>query len=495
MKKTANTAKALSLVGCVLMAATPALAQNTPWYGGANIGRSAATIDGDRIRDQLEQSGVLNVTGFDKDDRETGYKIFGGYQFNQYLSTELGFFDLGKFDFSATTNPPGTLDGSIKVRGLNLDLVGFLPVTERFSAFGRIGVSYTHAKDDLYSTGAVAPVNSNNTERAGNYKFGAGVQYAFTPALAMRAEAERYRISSDNLSDGDVDLFSLGVVYRFGQQSAAAPARQMAAPVQQVVAPVQVVVPVAARNQQYCSVLDIHFEILRDEMQGEDLEKLAVLGTFMNKYPETTAVIQGHSDNVGTQQANQALSLRRAQNVVHYLTTEQGIAASRLKAEGYGSTRPVADNRTTEGQRANRRIAAVIACATDIADLEVQAARVTIAMEIEFDHNRADIKPEYNRGLSDVARFMRANPSVDATVEGHAGSRILEGPVSAQTADRIARLRAQAVVDHLVARDGVPRSRLTASSFGQDRRISYGTTLDEQQENRRVNIIFNYPAR
>ncbi|WP_292258030.1 outer membrane beta-barrel protein, partial [Marinospirillum sp.] len=283
------------------MAATPAFAEDSFWYGGANIGQSAAKIDSGSIRSELEQSGALDVTEFDRDNKDLGYKIFGGYQFNQNLAIELGVFDLGQFDFEATTNPAGSLDGRIKVKGLNLDLVGLLPMTERLSAFGRVGISYAHAKDNFSSTGAVTTANSSTTEKSGNYKFGAGVQYDFTPALAMRAEAERYRISSDSLSDGDVDLFSLGMVYRFGQQSEP-PIQRSAAPVQQTPP------PVAVKNQQYCSVLDIHFEIRRDEMQREDMEKLAVLGTFMNKYPETTAVIQGHSDNIGNQQDNQALS-------------------------------------------------------------------------------------------------------------------------------------------------------------------------------------------
>ena len=52
-------------------------------------------------------------------------------------------------------------------------------------------------------------------------------------------------------------------------------------------------------TQRYCSILDVQFEINRHEIRREDKEKLAVVGTFLRKYTDTTAVIEGHTDNVG----------------------------------------------------------------------------------------------------------------------------------------------------------------------------------------------------
>jgi len=121
-----------------------------------------------------------------------------------------------------------------------------------------------------------------------------------------------------------------------------------------------------AKTEQYCSILDIQFEVNKNTVQRESEEKINKVGIFMNKYPKTTAVIEGHSDEVGTTADNMLLSERRAQNVVNYLVDKSGIARSRLKAVGYGETRPIGDNKTQEGQRLNRRINAVIACATDI---------------------------------------------------------------------------------------------------------------------------------
>jgi len=269
-------------------------------------------------------------------------------------------------------------------------------------------------------------------------------------------------------------------------------APRAAKPAMPVAAPLLVIVPVPVNTQQYCSILDIQFEIKQDDIQREEKEKLVVVGTFMNKYPDTTAVIEGHTDNVGTDAYNLKLSQRRAESVVDYLVTDLHIASSRLSAVGYGEMRPIADNSTDEGKQMNRRINAVIACATDIAGLRVLPARVTMAMEMEFDPYKAEIEPQYRDRLATVANFMKVNPTVTATVEGHAGKLVGKQHVSAELAMDISRQRAQHVVDYLADKLGVARSRLSAEGYGQSRRVAYGTTLEGQQENRRVNIIFNY---
>jgi OmpA-OmpF porin, OOP family len=256
--------------------------------------------------------------------------------------------------------------------------------------------------------------------------------------------------------------------------------------------PVLVIVPIMVKNQQYCSILDIQFDIKQDTIQLDEKENLAVLGTFMIKYPDTSAVIEGHTDNVGTQEQNMKLSQQRAENVVGYLVGTFHISPARLTAVGYGESRPIADNNTNEGKQANRRINAVIACATDIAGFNLAPARMTMSMEMEFNPLKAEIEPMYRDGLREVANFLKANPSVTGTVEGHAGKFVGKKQVTPELAMEISQQRAQNVVNYLVDNLGISRARLTTVAFGQTRRVNYGTTLDEQQENRRVNIVFNY---
>lgn len=496
MKHVAKRIGALSLVTLSGMASPWATADDSGWYGGASVGQSTAKIDDDRISRDLLGSG-LTATSITDDDSDIGFKILGGYQFNRNFSLEGGYFDLGRMSFTAVTMPAGTLQGNISLNGLNLDAVGALPLTEKLSLLGRAGLNYAEAKDSFSGAGAVSVANAGASKRDLNYKYGIGLQYDFTRAFGVRAEAERYRIDDAVGNKGDVDLLSLGMVYRFGRSNpveqgtaAAPPPVADATPVApaSAVAPVLVVVPVAARTAQYCSILDIQFEINQGDIQREEKEKLGVVGTFLKKYPETTVMIEGHSDNVGSTDHNIELSRQRAETVARYLVDSFQIAPSRVRAVGYGDTRPVADNRSEEGKRMNRRINAVIGCATDIEGLAVLPARTTMAMEMEFDVNKAEVKPQYDAELRKVAKFLKANPGVTATVEGHTGNLQATPELAMEMSQR----RAQSVVNYLVDTLGVDRSQLAAEGFGQTRRFAYNTSAEGQQENRRVNIIFNY---
>jgi OOP family OmpA-OmpF porin len=483
----ATLSRTLAFAVMAVLASSAATAAEQGWYVGGNIGESKATIDNDRITSSLLGAG-FTTTSFVEDESELGYKLFGGYQFNKYLALEGGYFDLGKFGFTATTVQAGTLSGDLKVKGLNFDIVGFVPLNEKFSAFARAGVNYAEASSTFGGTGAVNVLNPRRSKTAADYKVGLGLQYDFTPSFAMRAEVERYRIDDTVGNKGDIDLGSIGVLFRFGGAKPAQVVQASPAPVVYA-EPVIVVVPVAAQTERYCSILDFQFEINQDDIERADKEKLRVVGTFLEKYPNTTAVIEGHTDNVGTPADNLKLSQRRADSVVSYLTETFHVAPARMTAVGYGETRPIGDNNTGEGKRMNRRIGAVVACATDIEGLKVLPERMTMALLIEFDQNKADVKPEYRTDLLRVANFLKANPSVTATIEGHTGNL----QATAELAREISQRRAQNVVNYLVDNFGIARTRLAAEGFGRTRRFAYNTSLEGQQENRRVNVIINYP--
>ena len=83
-------------------------------------------------------------------------------------------------------------------------------MTGEFAVFGRMGTTYAEAKDRFRSSGAVVVSNPNPSERAANWKAGVGMQYAFTPALSVRAEIERYRINDAVGNKGDINMASTG---------------------------------------------------------------------------------------------------------------------------------------------------------------------------------------------------------------------------------------------------------------------------------------------
>lgn len=498
--KTSIASGTLAMAVCAAIASPLAsAAEDSGWYLGINAGQARATIDDERISSALLDAGFASAS-IREDNDHFGYKAFAGYDFNRFFALEGGYFDPGRFGYYATTVPAGTLSGNMRLNGVNLDALVFLPLTEKFSAFGRFGVNYAKVRDSFVGGGAVSSVTPDQNERDANYKFGFGLQYGFTPAFAMRAEAERYRISDPVGPKGDIDMFSIGLLYKMGRNTAPAmaaapppppppppaPRPVVAAPAP---APAPVIAPAPPRTQRYCSVLDLHFEINKAAIEREDLEKLKVAGTFLETYPRNTAVIEGYTDNVGSDEANQRLSQRRAQGVVTHLLSNYRITPGQLTAVGYGETNPVADNSTEAGKRQNRRIEAVIECANDVAGLTVKSARLTMALLIEFDANSADIKPQYRNDLKEVADYLKANPAVTATVEGHTGDLQATPDMALQISQR----RAQNVVNYLVENFAIDRSRLAAAGFGQSRPVAYNTTLEGQQDNRRVNIIINYP--
>lgn len=85
-------------------------------------------------------------------------------------------------------------------------------------------------------------------------------------------------------------------------------------------------------------------------------DRLLAIGAYaLEKVPESTLVITGHTDSVGSADYNQQLSEQRAQIIVDYMVSK-GIPADRIVAVGRGEAEPIADNGTPEGRARNRRI-------------------------------------------------------------------------------------------------------------------------------------------
>lgn len=112
--------------------------------------------------------------------------------------------------------------------------------------------------------------------------------------------------------------------------------------------------------------LDIQFDTNKDEIKAQYHGRLKEVAEFMTAYPETKAVIEGHTDSVGSAAYNQKLSQRRAESVRNYLIQNFNISPNRLTAKGFGEERPVASNDTDGGRRKNRRIQAVFSTETEV---------------------------------------------------------------------------------------------------------------------------------
>jgi len=348
----ARTAATLGCLAAAALAGPASNAQQAGWYAGANIGRSAATIDDDRITSGLAGQG-LATTGIDNNDRDTGYKLYGGYQLNPYFGVQGGWFDLGTMGYTATTTPAGSLSGEVRLQGVDLDLVGSWPVTEHFSVFGLVGVAYTRARGTFSSAGAVRMPypGTSSSDRHADLKFGGGLAWRFNEAWEMRAQAERFRVRDTVGNRGDIDLLSLGLVYRFG----GAPAPRAAAPAPAYVAsaapapapapqppPVAVMPPPAPRPAPVTVhfAADALFGFDKSELRAEGKQALDGLAGELRGVEYDSIRVVGHTDRLGSTEYNERLSRRRAEAVAAYLAST-GIPASRLASSGVGESQPV----------------------------------------------------------------------------------------------------------------------------------------------------------
>lgn len=134
-----------------------------------------------------------------------------------------------------------------------------------------------------------------------------------------------------------------------------------------VIAPAPVVVapaPVPAPAPKLCSpaVINVQFDTNKADLKPQYRDELKTLADFLNEFPKATGVIEGHTDNVGPKALNMKLSQRRADTIRNYLVKEFGIAPERIKAVGYGPTKPIASNKTKAGKAQNRRIESNFTC-------------------------------------------------------------------------------------------------------------------------------------
>ncbi len=100
----------------------------------------------------------------------------------------------------------------------------------------------------------------------------------------------------------------------------------------------------------------IHFQTNRDVIKSESFALLTEVSNIIKAHPKIRRLrIEGHTDDRGPDGFNRRLSERRADAVKRFLV-EAGIAPSRLVSQGFGETRPIADNDSDEGRAANRRV-------------------------------------------------------------------------------------------------------------------------------------------
>ncbi len=194
----ARNLAAAALAAAGLFFSAPAAAQ---FYLGFSFGR--ADVEQNLvIPDLLDPGGTV-------DGKDSAFKLYGGYQFNRNFALEVAAVDLGDMAYSGNFSgtPSGTVTGGrVQNGGLNISAVGVLPLGERLAFFGKAGIFlWSSEASDL--TGGVPTISEAD---GSDLSLGLGASVALTPRASLRAEWERFEMSSS-----EVDLVSVGLAFSF----------------------------------------------------------------------------------------------------------------------------------------------------------------------------------------------------------------------------------------------------------------------------------------
>ena len=301
------------LSGCLLMCAvaTPAAAE-TDGNIYLGLGVTSLALDDERLPGVYTRSpGHSSKIG----------TLFLGYQFNERWSIDLGIG--GDLSDNADAN--------------QLVFNGYRFFGEKkwkpYVSAGFSGVSIDDAVVD-------------QTEQ---FQIGAGVSGNLTDKLEFRAGYQLFYDLGDTSYNDDGVTVALNWHFRKPKtevaQAAPAPQPESVPQKKEVVDTYELLVQFDFDKSDIKSVYTPQFEEIARVLKGS---------------PDISMTVEGHTCWIGTEQYNQGLSERRANAVKKMFVEQYGFAPERISVEGYGETRPVADNNTQAGREKNRRAIAVI---------------------------------------------------------------------------------------------------------------------------------------
>lgn len=371
-----------------MMGTAHAQTSDSYWTFGAGAGQTRGVFDEAALTNRNSTTTPPNSTtsqSIATDRNDTGGKLFLGRQFNPYVGMELGYFSLGKFGWQTTTTPAGTLNGEIRAQGLNLDLLGTLPLTTNLSALARLGATYARTRSEYSSTGAVNVVNPNPSERKVEPKWGLGLQYAFNNSFQMRAEAEEYRIADALGGRGKVKMYSVSLVFPFGRDARPAPRVSyvapapvpraepmvMAAPPPVVVAQAPLPAPVVVPLRRVNYAAESLFAFATSEVRPEGKVALDNFAVELAGTQYDNIVVEGHTDRLGSTAFNQNLAMQRAEAVKDYLVQVRGLDSSKVRAVAMGEDKPVTKPEDCTGTAQTTRL---IACLQPDRRVEIEVS-------------------------------------------------------------------------------------------------------------------------
>lgn len=154
------------------------------------------------------------------DDSDTGFGIGGGYQANDHFAFEFAYVDLGSIGYRATGTVTDGVDQFAAEAALEstadgpvVSVMGILPIGERFSVYGRVGLSLLNATGTARIAVDGESARASQSSQKSDPMFGVGLEYDLTRHFAIRLAWDRYLdVATENVAgDTDADFYSIGV--------------------------------------------------------------------------------------------------------------------------------------------------------------------------------------------------------------------------------------------------------------------------------------------
>jgi hypothetical protein len=197
-KRLMRSARAWLAAAVLGLGAATALAQEPGM--GFYMGVSAGATDAD------EGNAVpLLITSGTFDGSSSGIKLFGGVAFSKNLAFEMAWVDLGEATYSGTFLGTPVMYGTLETSGLNMSIVGTIPLNPSFALFGKVGL-FAWDADMRDVTGSFGYWQTTYDV---DISYGFGASFQFNRNVAVQAEWEQFE-AIDSIS-----LLSVGLVYRF----------------------------------------------------------------------------------------------------------------------------------------------------------------------------------------------------------------------------------------------------------------------------------------
>jgi len=182
-------------------------------------------------------------------------------------------------------------------------------------------------------------VDDAAVDRTEHLQGGLGISGTLSDSLELRLGYQHFFDFGDESYEDDA--VTIGLNWHFGKAKTVAAAKPEAQP-------------------ESTFELLVQFDFDKSDIKSVYKPQFEEIARVLKESPEVSMTVEGHTCSIGTEQYNQGLSERRSEAVKNMFIQDYGFSPDRISIEGYGETRPVADNNTQAGREKNRRAIAVI---------------------------------------------------------------------------------------------------------------------------------------